>query len=70
VGRGFKLSPDPLFVEKIVDVVGLYHHPPEKAIVLCVDEKSQCQALDRPSRSCPWCPAQPSGAPTTTSGTA
>ncbi|MEP6979562.1 MAG: IS630 family transposase [Nakamurella sp.] len=44
---GFKLSTDPLFVEKIVDVVGLYHNPPEKAVVLCVDEKSQCQALDR-----------------------
>ncbi|MFD4403790.1 IS630 family transposase [Nocardia sp. NPDC058499] len=43
----FKLSTDPLFVEKVVDVVGLYHNPPEKAIVLCVDEKSQIQALDR-----------------------
>src|SRR5512144_1258903 len=43
----FKLSTDPLFVEKVVDVVGLYHHPPEKAVVLCVDEKSQIQALDR-----------------------
>ena len=38
---GFKLSTDPLFVEKIVDVVGLYHNPPEKAVVLCTDEKSQ-----------------------------
>ncbi len=44
---GFKLSTDPMFVEKVVDVVGLYHHPPEKAVVLCVDEKSQMQALDR-----------------------
>ncbi len=44
---GFKLSTDPQFVDKIVDVVGLYHHPPEKAVVLCVDEKSQVQALDR-----------------------
>jgi transposase len=43
----FKLSTDPLFVEKVVDVVGLYHHPPERAVVLCVDEKSQIQALDR-----------------------
>src|SRR6266498_1122624 len=42
---GFKLSSDPLFVEKVVDVVGLYHNPPEKAVVLCVDEKSQIQAL-------------------------
>ena len=41
---GFKLSTDPLFVEKVVDVVGLYHNPPEKAVVLCVDEKSQVQA--------------------------
>ena len=43
----FKLSTDPLFVEKVVDVVGLYHHPPERAVVLCVDEKSPLQALDR-----------------------
>jgi transposase len=41
---GFKLSTDPLFAEKVVDVVGLYHDPPEKAVVLCVDEKSQVQA--------------------------
>jgi transposase len=38
---GFKLSTDPLFVEKIVDIVGLYHNPPEKAVVLCTDEKSR-----------------------------
>ena len=38
---GFKLSTGPLFAEKVVDVVGLYHNPPEKAVVLCVDEKSQ-----------------------------
>ena len=43
----FKLSRDPLFEEKLVDVVGLYLNPPEKAIVLCMDEKSQIQALDR-----------------------
>jgi len=43
----FKLSRDPKFVEKLTDVVGLYLNPPEKAIVLCVDEKSQIQALDR-----------------------
>ncbi|MFV2110597.1 IS630 family transposase, partial [Micromonospora sp. LOL_015] len=43
----FKLSTDPLFIEKVVDVVGLYHNPPERAVVLCVDEKSQVQALDR-----------------------
>jgi transposase len=43
----FKLSTDPLFVDKVVDVVGLYHNPPERAVVLCVDEKAQIQALDR-----------------------
>ena len=43
----FKLSTDPLFVEKIRDIVGLHLSPPERAIVLCVDEKSQAQALDR-----------------------
>src|SRR5829696_9233169 len=43
----FKLSTDPLVVDKVVDIVGLYHHPPERAVVLCVDEKSQIQALDR-----------------------
>jgi transposase len=45
--RGFKLSRDPHFLEKLTDVVGLYLNPPEKALVLCVDEKSQIQALDR-----------------------
>ena len=49
---GFKFSADPLFVEKVVDVVGLYLDPPEKAVVLCVDEKSQVQALARASRCC------------------
>ena len=49
----FKLSTDPLFIEKVVDVAGLYHNPPEKAVVLCVDEKSQVQALDPfPDRPC------------------
>jgi transposase len=45
--KTFKLSNDPRFEEKLTDVVGLYLNPPEKAIVLCVDEKSQIQALDR-----------------------
>jgi transposase len=45
--RTFKLSNDPKFEEKLVDVIGLYMDPPEKALVLCVDEKSQIQALDR-----------------------
>ena len=45
--RSFKLSTDPFFVEKLRDVVGLYLNPPDKAVVLCVDEKSQIQALER-----------------------
>jgi putative transposase len=45
--ESFKLSTDPLFIEKLRDVVGLYLNPPDKALVLCVDEKSQCQALER-----------------------
>jgi transposase len=45
--RTFKLSRDPKFLEKLTDVVGLYLNPPQKAVVLCVDEKSQIQALDR-----------------------
>ena len=43
----FKISNDPQFVDKVIDVVGLYHNPPENAVVFCVDEKSQIQALDR-----------------------
>ena len=49
----FKLSHDPTFVEKLTDVVGLYMNPPDKAVVLCVDEKSQIQALDRTQPSLP-----------------
>ena len=49
----FKLSNDPRFEEKLVDVVGLYMNPPEKAIVLCADEKSSVQALDRTQASLP-----------------
>jgi putative transposase len=45
--RHFKISTDPLFVEKVRDIVGLYLNPPDNALVLCVDEKSQIQALDR-----------------------
>lgn len=45
--RSFKLSTDPFFVEKVRDIVGLYLHPPDHALVLCVDEKSQIQALER-----------------------
>ncbi|GII94753.1 hypothetical protein Ssi02_49840 [Sinosporangium siamense] len=55
----FKLSTDPLFVEKVVDVVGLYCNPPERAVVLCVDEKSQIQALDRSQPVLPMMPGMP-----------
>ncbi len=55
----FKLSKDPLFIEKIRDVVGLYLDPPERAVVLCVDEKSQVQALDRSSPVLPMMPGMP-----------
>ena len=55
----FKLSTDPLFVDKVVDVVGLYHNPPEKAVVLCADEKSQMQALDRSQPVLPMMPGMP-----------
>ena len=55
----FKISTDPHFVEKVVDVVGLYHAPPEKAVVLCVDEKSQIQALDRSQPVLPLMPGMP-----------
>ncbi len=59
ISDGFKLSTDPLFVEKVVDVVGLYHNPPEKAVVLCVDEKSGMQALDRSQPVLPMMPGMP-----------
>ena len=56
---GFKLSNDPLFVEKVYDVIGLYLHPPEAAVVLCVDEKSQVQALARSQPAFPMMPGMP-----------
>ena len=55
----FKLSSDPLFVEKVRDIVGLYLDPPLKAMVLCVDEKSQIQALDRTQPLLPLAPGIP-----------
>jgi transposase len=55
----FKLSTDPLFVEKVVDVIGLYHNPPQRAVVLCADEKSQIQALDRSQPVLPMMPGMP-----------
>jgi len=54
----FKVSNDPKFVEKVVDVVGLYLDPPQHALVLCVDEKSQIQALDRTQPSLPMKPGR------------
>jgi transposase len=54
----FKLSPDPLLIEKVRDIVGLYMNPPERALVLCVDEKSQIQALDRTQPMLPMRPGQ------------
>jgi len=58
----FKLSTDPLFVEKVYDVVGLYLNPPEAAVVLCVDEKSSIQALDRTAPVLPMLPGVPARA--------
>ena len=54
----FKLSKDPLFIEKVRDIVGLYLNPPDKALVLCADEKSQVQALDRTQPLLPMRPGQ------------
>ena len=54
----FKLSPDPLLIEKVRDIVGLYVNPPDHAVVLCVDEKSQIQALDRTAPLLPMQPGQ------------
>jgi transposase len=55
----FKLSNDPLFVDKVFDIVGLYANPPEGAVVLCVDEKSQVQALARSQPAFPMMPGMP-----------
>jgi len=54
----FKLSSDPLFIEKVRDIVGLYLNPPDRAMVLCVDEKAQIQALDRTRPLLPMRPGQ------------
>jgi transposase len=58
LSRTFKVSNDPHFAEKLIDVVGLYLDPPEHALVLCVDEKSQIQALDRTQKSLPIYPGR------------
>src|SRR5665648_440312 len=56
LAESFKLSPDPQFIDKVRDIVALYLNPPDAAVVLCVDEKSQIQALDR---SAPVLPLMP-----------
>src|SRR5438094_1346655 len=57
--EAFKLSPDPQFVDKVRDIVGLYLNPPEAAVVLCVDEKAQIQALERSAPILPLMPGVP-----------
>ena len=57
--QDFKLSPDPQFIDKVRDIVGLYLNPPDAAVVLCVDEKSQIQALDRSAPVLPLMPGVP-----------
>ncbi len=66
----WKLSKDPAFVDKVRDLVGLYMSPPENALVLAVDEKSQVQALDRAAPILPMMPTTPPAPRTTASGTA
>ena len=66
----FKLSTDAFFIEKLRDVVGLYLNPPDNALVLCVDEKSQCQALERTQPMLPMGFGYVQGVPTTTCATA
>src|SRR5262249_28494567 len=57
--EGFKFSTDPQLAAKVTDVIGLYLHPPENAVVVCVDEKSQCQALERSQPILPMRPGIP-----------
>jgi len=57
--ESFKLSPDPQFIDKVRDIVGLYLNPPDAAVVLCVDEKTQVQALDRTAPVLPLLPGTP-----------
>jgi transposase len=59
LAESFKLSPDPQFIEKVRDIVGLYLNPPDAALVFCVDEKSQIQALDRTAPVLPLLPGTP-----------
>jgi transposase len=64
--EAFKLSTDPQFIDKVRDIVGLYLNPPQAALVLCVDEKTQVQALDRTAPVLSLLPGTPSGPPMTT----
>ena len=66
----WKLSTDPQFIDKVRDVVGVYLDPPERALVLGVDEKRQIKALAAPRRACRSCPPPQPGTPTTTCATA
>jgi transposase len=59
LAESFKLSPDPQFIDKVRDIVGLYLNPPDAAVVLCADEKSQIQALDRTAPILPLLPGTP-----------
>ena len=59
LSESFRLSPDPQFIDKVRDIVGLYLNPPDAAVVLCVDEKSQIQALDRTAPILPLLPGTP-----------
>jgi hypothetical protein len=68
--EGFKFSADPQLDAKVRDVVGLYLAPPDNAVVVCVDEKPQIQALERTRPVLPIRPGIPNGTPMTTSGTA
>src|SRR5438445_3982039 len=61
--EAFKLSPDPQFIDKVRDIVGLYLNPPDAAVVLCVDEKAQIQALDRSAPVLPLMPGVPERRP-------
>lgn len=60
--ESFKLSPDPQAIDKVRDIVGLYLNPPDAAVVLCVDEESQIQALDRTASILPLLPGVPARA--------
>ncbi|MEO7412287.1 MAG: hypothetical protein ABIZ81_02930 [Opitutaceae bacterium] len=70
LAKSFKLARDPKFLEKLTDVMGVYLTPPQNAVVLCVDEKSQIQALDRTQPRLPLKPGRCCTSSTTTSATA